>query len=122
MSAVSMPSAGAELLHVMSPSQILPNHAIALRRWRVQNEKVIAERIRRNLRAKKEASLLCKAAEFKRNKKIPLDQLTKDWLYNKGATDELRVYLIENCLPSVILGLESLLVEVSAQRTNEFQL
>ena len=36
--------------------------------------------------------------------------LTHD--YNPGGSDELRVYLIENCLPSLVLGLESLLEEV----------
>lgn len=77
-------SPGAELLSALSPSRILPNHVIAVRRWRRANEKTINEKIRRNLREKRSIVVENKALEFKRNKKIPLDVLTKDWLENIG--------------------------------------
>lgn len=111
-------SPGSELLAALSPSRILPNHVIAVRRWRRVNEKNINNKIRKNIREKRAIVHDKRDINFKRNKKIPLDLLTKDWLENIGGTDELRVYLIENCLPSLVLGLESLLVEVGRQGEN----
>ena len=77
-------SPGAELLTALSPSRILPNHVIAVRRWRRINEKNINEKIRKNIREKRSVVTGNKHMEFKRNKKIPLDALTKDWLQNIG--------------------------------------
>ncbi|XP_063695396.1 uncharacterized protein LOC134826824 [Bolinopsis microptera] len=111
-------SPGGELLNALSPSRILPNHVIAVRRWRRINEKNINNKIRRNIRDKRAIVLEGRDINFKRNKKIPLDILTKDWLENIGGTDELRVYLIDNCLPSLVLGLESLLEEVGKAKDN----
>ena len=77
-------SPGAELLTAMSPSQILPNHIIAVRRWRRANEKNVNDKIKKNIREKRGIILARREVEFKRNKKIPLDVLTKDWLENIG--------------------------------------
>ena len=77
-------SPGAELLSALSPSRILPNHVIAVRRWRRMNEKNINEKIRQNIREKRAVMTGNKHLQFKRNKKIPLDALTKDWLQNIG--------------------------------------
>ena len=106
------PSPGAELLLAMSPSMILPNHMIAVRRWRRMNEKNINEKIRKIFKQRRAECEERKRMTLQRTKKIPLDLLAKDWLDNIGASDELRVYLVENALPSLVLGLEDLLVEV----------
>ena len=95
-------SPGGDLLNALSPSRILPNHVIAVRRWRRMNEKTINNKIRRNIKDKRAVVVESRDLNFKRNKKIPLDILTKDWLGNIGMyiSNELCVYFIyiENCL------------------------
>lgn len=46
---------------------------------------------------------------------IPLELLAQDWLTDQQPSNELRTYLIDNLLPSVVVGLEKLLTEVSDQ-------
>ena len=77
-------SPGGELLNALSPSRILPNHVIAVRRWRRLNEKNINNKIRRNIRNKRAVVVESRDLNFKRSKKIPLDVLTKDWLEHIG--------------------------------------
>ena len=77
-------SPGGDLLNALSPSRILPNHVIAVRRWRRMNEKTINNKIRRNIKDKRAVVVESRDLNFKRNKKIPLDILTKDWLGNIG--------------------------------------
>ena len=77
------------------------------------NEKNINEKIRKIFKQRRAECEERKRMTLQRTKKIPLDLLAKDWLDNIGASDELRVYLVENALPSLVLGLEDLLVEVS---------
>ncbi len=45
--------------------------------------------------------------------KVPLELLARDWLNEQQTTTELRVYLVKNLLPSLVVGLEKLLTEVS---------
>ncbi len=45
--------------------------------------------------------------------KVPLELLARDWLNELQTTSELRVYLVKNLLPSLVVGLEKLLTEVS---------
>lgn len=84
----------------------------AVRRWRGNVEKKItrrlmevkAERKKRDAEAKEVARLVART--------IPLDLLAKDWLNDNDITSEVRVYLLENLMPTLILGVEKLLNEV----------
>ncbi|CAB3983043.1 Hypothetical predicted protein, partial [Paramuricea clavata] len=48
---------------------------------------------------------------FPQNRLVPLDVLAREWMNNNPATIDLRIYLIENLFPSLIMGLEKLLTE-----------
>ena len=43
---------------------------------------------------------------------VPLDLLAREWLNDNDITLDVRIYLIENLLPSLVLGVEKLLIEV----------
>ena len=84
----------------------------AIHRWRGNVEKKItrrlmevkAERKKRDAESKEVARLVART--------IPLDILAKDWLNDNDITSEVRVYLVENLMPTLILGVEKLLNEV----------
>lgn len=84
----------------------------AMNRWRGNVEKKItkrimevkAERKKRDAEAKEIAQLVART--------IPLDILARDWLNDNDITSEVRVYLLENLMPTLILGVEKLLGEV----------
>lgn len=84
----------------------------AINRWRGNVEKKItkrlmevkAERKKRDAESKEIARLVART--------IPLDVLAKDWLNDNEITSEVRIYLLENLMPTLILGVEKLLNEV----------
>lgn len=84
----------------------------AVRRWRGNVEKKITRRLmevkverkKRDAEAKEVARLVART--------IPLDLLAKDWLNDNDITSEVRVYLLENLMPTLIMGVEKLLNEV----------
>ena len=84
----------------------------AMNRWRGNVEKKItkrlmevkAERKKRDADSKEIAQLVARI--------IPLDILARDWLNDNDVTSEVRVYLLENLMPTLILGVEKLLGEV----------
>ena len=84
----------------------------AINRWRGNVEKKItrrlmevkAERKKRDAESKDVARLVART--------IPLDVLARDWLNDNDITSEVRVYMLENLMPTLILGIEKLLNEV----------
>ena len=84
----------------------------AINRWRGNVEKKItrrlmevkAERKKRDAESKELARLVART--------IPLDVLARDWLNDNDITSEVRVYMLENLMPTLILGIEKLLNEV----------
>ena len=84
----------------------------AINRWRGNIEKKItrrlmevkAERKKRDAESKELARLVART--------IPLDVLARDWLNDNDITSEVRVYMLENLMPTLILGIEKLLNEV----------
>ena len=48
-------------------------------------------------------------------RKVPMDALAKEWLHCSNAGLETRRYLAENLLPSLVLSLEKLLMEVGSR-------
>lgn len=51
------------------------------------------------------------AAEQRRS--IPLELLAREWLNQQDAGPETKAYLVERLLPTLIMGLETLLTKVS---------
>ena len=51
--------------------------------------------------------------------KVPLELLARDWLNEQRANPEMRSYLVETLLPSLVIGLEKLLTEVSIRGLSE---
>ena len=45
--------------------------------------------------------------------KLPLDLLAREWLNEQRASAEMRYYLVEKLLPTLVLALEKLLMEVT---------
>ena len=50
------------------------------------------------------------AAERRRS--IPLELLAREWLGQQDGGPEIKAYLVERLLPTLIMGLEKLLTEV----------
>lgn len=47
--------------------------------------------------------------------KVPLNILAKEWLDQQKASLDTRSYLVENVLPTLVIGLEKLLTEVTSR-------
>lgn len=47
--------------------------------------------------------------------KVPLDMLAKEWLNQREVGMEARCYLVEKLLPTLVMGLEKLLTEVTSR-------
>ena len=60
---------------------------------------------------KKEMVKISKDDAKKVARKIPIEVLAKDWLNDNEATLEVRAYLVDKVLPTLILGVEKLLKE-----------
>ena len=53
--------------------------------------------------------------ERKAASKVSLEVLADEWLTQQKASLEMRYYLVENLLPTLVIGLEKLLMEVSSR-------
>lgn len=51
--------------------------------------------------------------------KVPLDILAREWLNQREVGLDVRCYLVEKLLPTVVVGLEKLLTEVTARELVE---
>ncbi|KAM9117991.1 EF-hand calcium-binding domain-containing protein 5 isoform 2-T3 [Pangshura tecta] len=60
-----------------------------------------------------------KAEEEKINKKEPLDWLSKEWLSEEKMTRDTRAYLLDKLLPTLVPGVEKLLMEVERKKVLE---
>ncbi len=67
--------------------------------------KVAANRVERRRRLS--------AGERSAKRRVPLDLLAREWLNEQRATADTRAFLVDNLLPTLVLGLEKLLNEVS---------
>ncbi|XP_072445282.1 EF-hand calcium-binding domain-containing protein 5-like [Chiloscyllium punctatum] len=70
---------------------------------------------KRVLKLQEQKTILLKKRKHEKavlEKKVPLDLLTKEWFNENQLTVQTRLYLLEKLLPTLILGLEKLLMEV----------
>lgn len=89
------------------------------------------EKIRRKKESLVEQRLLANMKEKKRKqqekiktaqaleRKLPMDVLAREWFSNDKKSAEIRVYLIENLMPTLILGLEKVLCEAEKRNLIE---
>ena len=84
----------------------------AMNRWRGNVEKKITRRLMEVKAERKKRDAESKEIARLVSRTIPLDVLAKDWLNDNEITSEVRVYLVENLMPTLILGVEKLLNEV----------
>ncbi|XP_066268695.1 EF-hand calcium-binding domain-containing protein 5-like isoform X2 [Branchiostoma lanceolatum] len=83
-----------------------------VRRWRRNHEQQVMGRIQ-GMREEKKRRLEESREEAQRlASKVPIDVLTKDWLNDDKVTIDVRCYMVDKLLPTLILGVEKLLLEV----------
>ncbi|XP_006036172.1 EF-hand calcium-binding domain-containing protein 5 [Alligator sinensis] len=58
----------------------------------------------------------CKAEEEKIKKNEPLDWLSKEWFSDEKETRDTRAYLLDKLLPTLVPGVEKLLMEVERKK------
>ena len=61
-------------------------------------------------------------AERAAHSKIPLELLAREWLNEQNASSDTRCYMVEKLLPTLVIGLEKLLNEVSLRGLEEYRL
>ncbi|XP_078362971.1 EF-hand calcium-binding domain-containing protein 5-like isoform X2 [Oculina patagonica] len=84
----------------------------AINRWRTNVEKKITRRLMEVKAERKKRDAESKELTRLVARTVPLDVLAKDWLNDNDLTSDVRVYMVENLLPTLILGVEKLLNEV----------
>ncbi|CAH1233917.1 EFCAB5 [Branchiostoma lanceolatum] len=83
-----------------------------VRRWRRNHEQQVMGRIQ-GMREEKKRRLEESREEAQRlASKVPIDVLTRDWLNDDKVTIDVRCYMVDKLLPTLILGVEKLLLEV----------
>ncbi|KAK3588676.1 hypothetical protein CHS0354_028885 [Potamilus streckersoni] len=83
----------------------------AVSRWKRQQEQTMMEKLVGLRNERKELSKLSRQQAQKLARKIPIEILAKDWLSDTEATLDVRAYLVDRVLPTLILGVEKLLNE-----------
>ena len=61
-------------------------------------------------------------AERAAHGKLPLELLAREWLNEQNASNETRCYMVEKLLPTLVIGLEKLLNEVSMRGLEDYKL
>lgn len=84
-----------------------------IKKWRGTKEREINKRLQEVKTEKKRREAESKEVARLITRTVPLDLLAKDWLENNDITADVRIYLVEKLLPTLILGIEKLLTEVS---------
>ncbi|XP_059150410.1 EF-hand calcium-binding domain-containing protein 5-like isoform X2 [Physella acuta] len=96
----------------------------ASKRWKNIFEQNIMLKLDEKHAVKKQNVQLSKEAAREIIRKIPVELLAKEWLSKEDATVDMRAYLVDNVLPTLVLGVERLLKEVDEKglsATNRFE-
>ncbi|XP_038670906.1 EF-hand calcium-binding domain-containing protein 5-like [Scyliorhinus canicula] len=84
--------------------------------WKRMFERKVAKRL---LNLQEQKAILLKKRKHEKTileRKVPLDLLSKEWFNENNVTVQIRLYLLQKLLPTLILGLEKLLMEVGKNR------
>ncbi|XP_044849481.1 EF-hand calcium-binding domain-containing protein 5 isoform X2 [Mauremys mutica] len=87
--------------------------------WKETFYEKVQQRALNLQREKVEKIHIRKAEEEKINKKEPLDWLSKEWLSEEKMTRDTRAYLLDKLLPTLVPGVEKLLMEVERKKVLE---
>ncbi|CAK8684544.1 EF-hand calcium-binding domain-containing protein 5-like isoform X3 [Clavelina lepadiformis] len=79
--------------------------------WFRREKSKIEEKLLAVQKLKKQRMQDEKSAAVKLERTLPMDLLAFDWFNENALTSELRVYLIDKLLPTLILGMEKVLLE-----------
>ncbi|XP_048764274.1 EF-hand calcium-binding domain-containing protein 5-like isoform X2 [Ostrea edulis] len=83
----------------------------AVRRWKRMHEQSMMEKLVGMRNDKKQQVKSSRENAKKLARKIPIEILARDWLNENEATLEVRTYMVDKVLPTLILGVEKLLSE-----------
>ena len=91
----------------------------AVRRWKRLHEQNMMEKLVGMRNEKKNNTKHSRDDARKMARKIPTEILAKQWLNDNEATLEVRAYLVDKVLPTLILGVEKLLTEADKKGLTE---
>ncbi|XP_052072459.1 EF-hand calcium-binding domain-containing protein 5-like isoform X3 [Mytilus californianus] len=91
----------------------------AVRRWKRLHEQNMMEKLVGMRNEKKNNTRSSRDDARKMARKIPTEILAKQWLNDNEATLEVRAYLVDKVLPTLILGVEKLLTEADKKGLTE---
>ncbi|XP_050409676.1 EF-hand calcium-binding domain-containing protein 5 [Patella vulgata] len=90
-----------------------------VKRWKRLHEQQTMEQLSSLRQEKKESILIAKQKARETARKISVELLAREWLAENQATVEIRAYLVDKLLPTLILGVEKLLTVVDFQELAE---
>lgn len=91
----------------------------AVRRWKRLHEQSMMEKLVGMRNEKKNNTRSSREDAKKIARRIPTEILAKQWLNDNEATLEVRAYLVDKVLPTLILGVEKLLQEADKKGLTE---
>lgn len=90
-----------------------------LKKWRDSKERAINKRLQEVKMEKKRREAESKEVARLITRTVPIDVLANEWMNDNNVTADVRMYLVEKLLPSLILGVEKLLKEVSKRNLED---
>jgi len=94
------------------PDYMHPVTKSAAKRWRKLHEDHMMNKLIEKRNAKKQRNQKTKAQAQSIIRKIPFELLAQMWMKDHAETAETRAYLVDKVLPTLILGMEKLLMDV----------
>lgn len=119
--AVSLPSSRASTAHnrpstserlTPMPDYMRPLTRGSAKKFRKLHEDLMMTKLIQKRSANKERNIKTRDQARQLAIKVPLDILAKDWFSSEDESVETRAYLVDKIMPTLVLGLEKLLVEV----------
>lgn len=115
---VSQRPSTAERLTPM-PDYMRPISRSAQRKFKKLHDDHMMSKLMEKRAAKKERNQATREEARKIMRKIPMEMLAKEWMKDTHATVETRAYLVDKILPTVILGMEKVLMEAERRGLTE---
>ena len=94
------------------PEYMHPIERSAATRWQKLHEDHMMQKLLKKRAEKKKQNHYTKKEAHKIARKIPMEILARDWFKDQAATVEMRAILVDKILPTLIIGVEKMLIEV----------
>ncbi|XP_071486075.1 EF-hand calcium-binding domain-containing protein 5-like [Diadema antillarum] len=91
----------------------------AVRRWKRFHEQKIIERFKERREERRQRIKNIQEEKQKLARRIPIDALAVEWLNKNEMTVDARAYLLDKLLPTLIMGIEKLLMEAERRDLTE---